>query len=504
MVTMYDYESLQGGGTKEGLAAKAGNVVRWTADLLQPAIMNRAGARRQQIRRTAYLDGLRGFAALLVYFQHHQLWPLRSVPTGRILETAYGFENRFYFAALPGVRTFFTGGHFAVAVFFVISGYVLSLKPLTLIHGKEFTKLGDNLGSALFRRWIRLFLPIILVTFIYITVFWHMLGLWTESPVHERTWRGEIWKWYIEFKNFSFVFRSGGDLWFTYNFPTWSIPFEFRGSIVVYTCLMAFSRSTKNARLLCSMGLMAYFMYVADGWFCFLFVYGMILCELDLLAMSDELPSIISRFKNWRKPLAYLALIIAIILGGCPSHVGQIEYLQKGWGWYYLSFLKPQAVYDQKWFYLSYAAVLLVPAIPLIPWLRRFFESSFNQYLGRISFSLYLVHGPVLWTLGDRLYCAVGWYKEAHEKNIPEWLNTLPLSKNGPLGLEPAFLVPQMILLPFTLWVAEIATKLCDEPSVKLAQWMYRWTLVAPPPPPSHQMELQGKENNGVPILGLD
>jgi hypothetical protein len=65
---------------------------RWLIDLLRPAILTRGGS-RQQTRRTAYLDGLRGFAAFLVYWQHHQLWPrdgYRIMGADYILENGYG------------------------------------------------------------------------------------------------------------------------------------------------------------------------------------------------------------------------------------------------------------------------------------------------------------------------------------------------------------------------------------------------------------------------------
>jgi hypothetical protein len=84
-----------------------------------------------------------------------------------------------------------------------------------------------------------------------------------------------------------------------------------------------------------------------------------------------------------------------------------------------------------------------------------------------------MIHGPVLWVLGDRIYVATGWYRPEHEINTPFLINAFPLSKAGPLGLEPSFLVPHIILLPFTLWMAEVVTKLVDEPSVKFAAWLY-------------------------------
>src|ERR1700709_1616918 len=43
-------------------------------DFVRPSIFNRTGGSRKPLRRTAYLDGLRGFAAFMVYWGHHQLW----------------------------------------------------------------------------------------------------------------------------------------------------------------------------------------------------------------------------------------------------------------------------------------------------------------------------------------------------------------------------------------------------------------------------------------------
>jgi len=138
-------------------------------------------------------------------------------------------------------------------------------------------------------------------------------------------------------------------------------------------------------------------------------------------------------------------------------------------------------VFDYKWFYLFWASSFIVAAIPRIPWLKAFFETRFNQHMGRISYAFYLVHGPILWTLGDRLYALVGWAQQAQFFGIPNWVNKFPLSKSGPLGLEIAFLVPHLILLPFTLWIAEIVTRLLDEPSVKFTQWFHSKTQETQP-----------------------
>lgn len=262
-----------------------------------------------------------------------------------------GFGDNWFFAAMPVVRTFFTGGHFAVSVFFVISGYVLSAKPLSLIHSGETVKLGDNLASALFRRWLRLYIPVFVTTWMYLTS-WHLFGIWTVSPNHEANYRDELWKFYVEFKNYSFAFRTGGEDWLSYNFPTWSIPVEFRGSIIIYTTILAFSRCSKNMRLFGMVGLIFYFMYIVDGWFGSLFMAGTycitpffplrllkfpsflfgnestntslsagsLLCYLDLLARNDQLPRFFKKLEHYKMPIFYSFFISGMFLSGVPSH----------------------------------------------------------------------------------------------------------------------------------------------------------------------------------------
>jgi peptidoglycan/LPS O-acetylase OafA/YrhL len=435
----------------------------------------------RRARRTAYLDGLRGFAAFLVYLGHHQLWAHGSTVASPILENAFGYNGQFYFACLPGVRLFFSGGHFAVSVFFVLSGFVLSAKPLALIHDGQYVKLGDSLASALFRRWLRLYIPVLGTTFLYMTM-WHAFGF-RAVPDPQGSYRDELWNWYIELKSFSFVFRSGGEPWLSYNFHAWSLPVEFRGSIVVFTSLMAFSRCTRTARLWCQVGLIVYFMYIADGWYCALFVAGMLLSDLENLAAERELPSFFSLLEPHKTTLSYAMLLSSIYLGGVPSETRDVNSLRASPGWYYLSFLKPQAVFDYKWFYLFWAATFLVAATPRLPWLKAFFELRINQYLGRISFGFYLVHGPVLWSLGDRIYAATGWTRDEHELNCPGWINRFPLPKLGPFGLELGYLLPHVVLLPITLWLAQIVTKLFDEPSVRITQWLYTRMLHVPAAP---------------------
>ena len=160
-------------------------ITRWSLDMVRPEFFAlRPGSPKKLLRRTAWLDGLRGFAAFLVFLHHNQLWA-HDLHGNSVFENSFGYQGRHYFAALPFIRHFFSGGHFAVAIFFVISGYVLSVKSLSSIQRGQHLVSADSIGSALFRRWIRLYLPLIGVTlswmvflfFFSVSFAWHLAGL---------------------------------------------------------------------------------------------------------------------------------------------------------------------------------------------------------------------------------------------------------------------------------------------------------------------------------------
>lgn len=462
------------------LLERFGRVCRFISPCLhvmQPAFLKRP-AKSVKLRRTAYLDGIRGFAAFLVYWLHHELWSHESREADRKLQSSWGYDGQYYLASFHGIRTFFTGGHYAVATFFVLSGYVLSTKPLALINEGENSKLGDTLASGLFRRWLRLYLPILFTTFAIMSLS-HMFGIFIDF-IPESSYLAELYKWYLELKSFTFFFRIGGDPRFFYHAHAWSIPTEMRGSILIYTMLLAFSRFTRKARLSCEGALIVYFLYIADGAYYAMFAAGMLLCDIDYFFAEDTSPSWPTALQAIKSPFFHVLLVISIYLGGVPSFDSSMDVLRDSPGWYYLSWFKAQAVLDYKWFYLFYAATILVFTVPRIAWLKRFFESRFCQYLGRISYMFYLLHGPVLWTLGDRLYAAVGWSKEIHAMTIPGWSGLFPIPAAGPLGMELNFFAPHLILLPVTLWMAEVGTTLIDDTSIAFCAWLYGRLIASP------------------------
>lgn len=439
---------------------------------LRPSFLDksRVPAKDVKLRRTAYLDGLRGFAALLVYLLHHAQYAHLATDPGSKMETTWSYNGEYYFAAFPIVRNFFSGGHYAVTVFFVISGYVLSAKSLSQIQSGDLLGLGDTVASGLYRRFPRLFIPMFVVTIT--VVFLGRFGL-VALYEPEPTLAGDLWEWYKEFKGITWIYQTGGKPFFTYNPHTWSLPVEWRGSVVIFGSLTAFSRASRNGRLWSEVGLMFYFLYIADGALFAMFVAGMFICDLDLLAIRGELPDWMMRFKPWKTQFFYTLFILSQLLGGVPAHESGGLSLVNEPVWKYLNVFKPQAVWDTKWFFLFWASSFMVASVQHIHWAKAFFENRFNQYLGRISYAFYLVHGPILWVVGQRWYAVCGFEGWTHTQ--PAWANLLPIPKiTFFFGLELNYIVAQMFLLPLTLWVGELVTVIVDDQTLKFCSWLYK------------------------------
>ena len=52
----------------------------------------------------------------------------------------------------------------------------------------------------------------------------------------------------------------------------------------------------------------------------------------------------------------------------------------------------------------------------------------------------YLVHGPIMSTLGDRLYAAVGMQRTNHAIVVPHWIGRCPIPVCWPAGSGIEFL----------------------------------------------------------------
>jgi hypothetical protein len=108
-------------------------------------------------------------------------------------------------------------------------------------------------------------------------------------------------------------------------------------------------------------------------------------------------------------------------------------------------------------FWLAIGGLLVVFALENAPYLQRIFTTRFAQYLGDISFSLYMLHSQVLYTLGQWL--------------VPKCMDLTGGWANGQLGFVAGMVLALMILAPFTFWISDVFSRLVDEKCVKFARW---------------------------------
>lgn len=408
---------------------------------------------------TAYLDGLRGVAALGVLLTHTQEWAQGDYGRNMdILRSSFGSNDRHIFACLPGVRIFFgAGGGIGVSLFYIMSGYVLTSKPHKLIMAQELDSLSKCISSAIFRRWFRLFLPIFALNFIWVTS-WY-LGVKSVRPVNDHkpisdSYTAELHRFLnVMFELSSLFGQKERERFRIYNPPIWTIPPEFEGSVVVYMSMLAFSRFTPKFHLLSEAALWIYFVYLRQFSLA-LFVSGMIICHIDTLnrgSYSLSQSHVGSIPEKWRWILWYTLWLAGICMASVDA----------------------RALDDTFWAINLFAAISMMIAIPRIPWIKSLLESQFCQYLGRISYALYLSHMPVLWILGGRIFAFFGRFRGKPEV-YGSWGNVIPLPGAGPLGIELNTIVPGLFFILCAFVVGNVATRYVDEPSVKFAQWLYR------------------------------
>ncbi|OBT70608.1 hypothetical protein VF21_10429, partial [Pseudogymnoascus sp. 05NY08] len=373
---------------------------------LIPTFLRRSpdGAASRKPHPTAYLDGLRGVAAFVVFIHHFIIdwYPMLC----RGYASSEPAHSR-YFLQLPLIRVVYSGRGM-VSVFFVISGYVLSYKAIRLMRARQYSILLDSLASSTFRRGMRLFIPITVSTFI--SMLFCRWGWYSKDPMGRNSIpsrRGDFW---FQFKDWcGHVVRisnplidvNGRDLYAPpYDGHLWTIPIEYRGSIIVFLALLCVAKLRPWLRLYVLVGMVFYSIWDSH-WEVFLFLSGTLFCDIHFLAASLSF-----RDHNPHRKIAKEALLLTTSLFALHLLCFPDEHATTSPGYRTLISLNPRYSSDQgltQRFWIAIGAFLLVGAMNFSTLLQRPFTMPLAQYLGRISFALYIVHGPLLYTLGMQM-----------------------------------------------------------------------------------------------------
>ncbi|MCU4989880.1 acyltransferase [Bacillus cereus] len=324
-------------------------------------------------KRIKELDSIRGLAALTVVFGHFCLM-LPSLPN---------------FIKFSPLRFLWAGGE-AVIVFYVLSGFVLSM---ALYHSKT------NYWGYLIKRFVRIYIPYyfwIIITFALFILFspYEVVGL--RDWFYDR-WQGSITK--LDIIN-HFVLLNN---FFTenYNPVIWSLAQEMRISIVFPLLFLLFYKLNWKKTILfaLSFSLISVFLNMlhigkAEGFyngyadtlhFTSMFLVGM------LLFKHQE--KLIYSYRNMKKINKGFLIVIGIILYLYSILIygfsrNDTTFLLKDWG------------------VVMGVSIFIIMAMSNLK-VKVFLNKGVFVYLGEISYSIYLCHFPIMMVLFKLLYTKI-------------------------------------------------------------------------------------------------
>lgn len=442
--------------TRENLKEHALDIINKTREnfipfliFLIPSFINKTQPKPSR-NAIATLDGLRGYASFGVFTLHF------TDTFCQMHNRGWAFDDTsYYLFQLPFVHYLWTADAL-VATFFVISGYVLSHKPLRLIYAHEDDSFLITMRSAIFRRGIRLYLPslgamFICFIFVCIGAFNYpnevfKAGITTSGeappPIFD-TFYLQLHDFLSAMWDFTYLFRWGY-LMPSYDPHLYTIPVEFQGSMLLFFVTVGVSKVRTGIRISMIAALIIY-----CGWYnmkdILLFFLGMMLCDMDIYLRETSTES-----DNKVKRLRWFwigCFIPGLYLVGLPQWDPEQTPGYETLMWLMNDWYRWQTI----------GCGLLVWAVRNSDDLKIVFSNRFAQYLGNISFSLYIVHGNVRRSL---TYAMV--------PTLLEWTN----GKESASGFVVMVIINTIVTYAAVFWLADLWWRAADLPSIKFARWL--------------------------------
>lgn len=372
--------------------------------------------------RLTHIDGLRGFAAVVVMVSHFlcAFYPaFQSIDPAEVQTTA-GME--LWMASTP--LNFWYNGNFAVCVFFVISGYVLSY---AWFHSGN----REYIYSSAFRRYFRLIIPVLATSVLFFLFMKFRLFPTSETATitHSR-WLAT--KFTIEPNLLQMLWNTLIELTVKYSLETpynpvlWTIGHEIRGSFLVYLLLLVLGKHKYRW-----IGYTLFFVALIKSYY-ILFIAGVVLCDVQV---EQKLP----RANNLVKGLL---LLIAIWFGS-------YRQIDTPATWHLLDplclIVKPQAIGAILLFYVFITSVSA----------EKIFGTRIFRFLGDVSYSLYLIHLLVICSFASWLFV---------------WL-TGTIQVSYPVAFWIIFIVSSAIIF----LLSKVLFEYVDKQGIRFSKWFYQW-----------------------------
>ncbi len=422
----------------------------------------------RRLHPTSYLDGLRGVASFIVFMGHYTEENLGwyTEPYGLYEDGAPSS-----YLQLPFIRVIYSARPM-VHIFLIISGYVLSYKPLKQIHSQQYGALANTLSSSVFRRALRLFLPSFVTLFVMaIAVFYGISDDRYAAPTYDLSAQlKHVWGTSWQLIGASWAIDDISYPTPVYNPALWTIPVEFSQSLLLFSVILGLSRCITHIRLFLLASILSFCFYSGQI-YSVEFLGGMFLAEVTLLQdrtlMNSPTPSptVLPKFeleeksqdpdcessvqKKLKQAFWFANVICGLFIASWTNnHVSEV------WGLSFLDAHTPEPYEGQRiWFCIG--AFQIVVACTQLRCLQRIFNTPVAQYLGNISYALYLTHNLCLTALEPRF--------------VP--LIDEVLGKSTLWGRQLSWAVGLVIYLPAVIFVADLFWRVVDTPTVKFARW---------------------------------
>lgn len=372
-----------------------------------------------------YLEGIRGLGAVMVMMSHFMVGFYPALYSGNVAEihTVNGIE----LAIVKSPLNIIYGGNFAVCIFFILSGYVLTYK-----YFKTYEQ--SIIIASASKRYLRLLLPVAFsVLFSYILMRfslyynqqaailsnsnWWLSSFWTFEPKLLNALKDSVWG----------VFFNGD---WAYNNVLWTMVYEFKGSFLVFMIAILFGR-LKNRFIIYSI-IICFFI---NTYYC-AFIIGLTLCDLHTRRGMDS-------YKLKGKISVMLIFIIGLFLGSYPPGIQTQGTIYE--------ILNISIINDKMMFYHIIGATFIIIALLNSRSMQIFFSTRLMKKLGELSFSIYVIHLPIIGSVSSYIFI-----------NLPS--NITYFSR---------FII-MIILSIITIFIAsECITKYIDKSGVKIANYVY-------------------------------
>ncbi len=324
------------------------------------------------------LEGIRGLAALMVIFDHLHL--IFFVELDAIIRQ-YLDSHVPYLVSKAGqyLVSGIHDGNFAVWVFWVMSAFVLSRKYFQLVKENRGEASAEYLTKSTLKRYPRLFIPILAsVIFAYLLL---AGGAMTNNQLYLSLGTHTSNEWLPTFYDFEpslvqAIKSAAWDTFFefdrdlTYNTVLWTMEVEFFGSIFLFGFLSLLG--SNKLRWMAYPTIFIVLFFRGTHWLN-AFVIGIALC--DLYVNSRVFTKLRRLTGIWWFQI--LSSIVLLVLIGAPNY--------------------------NEIFHLVVATTLVIFALSLDGY-AKFFSSRVPVYLGKMSFSLYLIHIPILCSVTGLIY----------------------------------------------------------------------------------------------------